>query len=159
MTDTFDKLRKDVKLDLSYEIEIGIFENKRKKDKNSIKDGLTNAELLYIHENGGIDNMPPARPILKLTIEDYLNKGYLNEELDYIYNKINTKNWTDVEIELELKKFCKRVAIYCKELVNNRDNRIKPNSKSTIKAKGSDLPLVDTHQMVRAITANLEKIK
>ena len=46
---------------------------------------------------------------------------------------------------------------HCRDLIQDRDKRITPNSKKTIELKGSDTPLIDTGQMRRAIVGRVKK--
>lgn len=173
MQNGIDKLVKDISetyKKTTWTLELGIFEDeldrpKYRNNKGKIvskvdpKDGLTNAQLLFIHEHGSPLNHIPRRRILYYAIQDVKNNGMLEEEIKFINEKMLFDNWNEAQVTRELKIFAKRIAQYCKELVNNKDPRIKPNSPRTIAKKKSDIPLINTRQMIRAIDCRLVKIK
>ena len=62
----------------SYEIEIGVISADTNR-KEKVRVGVTNAELMFIHENGSPLQHIPARPVLQMTI-DYTNKNLLDNK-------------------------------------------------------------------------------
>ena len=138
-----------------YTIEIGVI-SKNSKRKQTSKFGISNAELMFIHENGSPLRNIPSRPVLDYTLQ-YANKELLTPTLDRIYVGIINHNWQQEQIEKELKKMCIRMQNYAQSMIRDRDPRLAPNAPATIKAKGSDLPLLDTGQLSRSITCVLTK--
>lgn len=117
--------------------------------------GITNAELMFIHENGSPMRNVPSRPVLQYTIE------WAQENLDEVLNECIEgvfEGWTQSQVEKHLKIFCMRMENYARDMIYQRDSRLEPNKPGTISAKGSDLPLFDTGQLARSITAELIKI-
>lgn len=139
-----------------YIIEIGIIEQHSKR-KQKVNVGLTNAQIMFINENGSPINKIPARPVLQMTI-DWTNKNILNKYISKAVGEyIRTLN-VDA-YERELKKLCIQMEKYARELVNQYPgNGLAPNAQSTISAKGFDHPLIHTSQLVRSITCRLVKI-
>lgn len=147
----------------TYTIEIGIIdgvseERDEKKDieKYGHPSPQTNAELLYLHCNGSQPNHIPKRDVLKYTIDDRYNKlsdPVLNELSEHIYEE----DWTKKDTDLYMDKVAEMLGGYCRDLISNRDKRIKKNSPKTIELKGSDTPLIDIGQMRRAIVGRVKK--
>ena len=147
----------------TYTIEIGIIdgvseERDEKKDieKYGHPSPQTNAELLYLHCNGSQPNHIPKRDVLKYTIDDRYNKlsdPVLNELSEHIYEE----DWTKKDTDLYMDKVAEMLGGHCRDLISNRDKRIKKNSPKTIELKGSDTPLIDIGQMRRAIVGRVKK--
>ena len=142
-----------------YRIEIGVFSNdtERTEEEEKISLGLTNAELMYIHENGSPIRNIPARPVLDMTIK-YANDELLNDMFDKIINNVLNNNWKEKDIELELKKLCVRLQNYARDIIYLNDGRLAPNSPEVAKRKKGNHPLFDTGQLARSITCQLIKI-
>ena len=142
-----------------YRIEIGVFSNdtERTEEEEKISLGLTNAELMYIHENGSPIRNIPARPVLDMTIK-YANDELLNDMFDKIINNVLNNNWKEKDIELELKKLCVRLQNYARDIIYLNDGRLAPNAPSVAKRKKGNHPLFDTGQLARSITCQLIKI-
>ncbi len=145
----------------SYRILVGVVERdtSRKKgtttkgDKKRI--GVTNAELMFIHENGSPMRNLPKRPVLQYTVEwaqDQIDE-VLNEAIEGIF-----EGWDRKEVENHFKRFCLRIQNYAQNMIYNRDPRLEANKPATIKYKKSDLPLFDTGQLARSITAELIRV-
>lgn len=135
-----------------YAIEIGVIAADNKRTKFNV--GINNAELMFIHENGSPLNHIPSRPVLQLTIEDTIKK-LLPDTINRIYNGCFKHDWTKEQVKVELEKMCIRMQSMCRKLIFNKDSRLEPNKPRTIKAKGSDVPLLDTGQLARSITCRL----
>lgn len=108
-----------------YSFELGIFAPEAKTDKN----GITNAEILFINEFGS--GRIPSRPILdktleqaRLTIVDYA----INNCIEGICNK----GWGKPEIEAELNKCCVRIEDLARQIIAANDGTFAPNSPATI---------------------------
>lgn len=138
----------------SYTIEIGVVSMNKKRTK--VKYGVTNAELMFIHENGSPLRNIPARPVLQMTI-NYANKNLLNDTIDKCID-IYLSTFDEKLVEKELKKMCFRMENYARKLIYNNDGRLIANAPSTIKRKGYNHPLFQTGQLARSITCQLIKI-
>lgn len=146
MIDAFSRLPE-------YIIEIGVISlNSKRKEK--IRVGVTNAEIMFLHENGSPINHIPARPVLQMTI-DYANKNLLNSTLSKAVNAYIDSGFDEKKIEIELKKMCIRMENYAREIIYSNDGRLKPNAPSVARAKGGNHPLFNTGQLARSITCQL----
>ena len=120
------------------------------EDKSGRQDGagLTNAQLMYIHENGSPANKIPARPVLQSAlsgaeasgrIQDYLSEGCKHA----LRGDVNgaQAEWEKagmVGVNAAMEKFT--------------DGTLAPSAPSTIAQKGSDTPLIDTGALRQSIT-------
>ena len=138
----------------NYYIEIGVVSEKsgRKKDKISV--GITNAELMQIHENGSPARNIPARPILDITIK-WAEKNLMPKTLDKIIEGVIYKGWSSSEVEKELEKICIRIQSYAQETIYNNTGILAPNSPKVAARKKGNHPLFDTGQLARSITCRL----
>lgn len=148
----------------SYEIEIGIIDGvseKRDEQKDIAKYGhpspQTNAELLYLHCNGSRPNKIPKRDVLKYTKDDWQNKLSEPTLRELEENLIYEEGRDEKDTDLYMDKVAEMLGGHCRDLISDRDKRIKPNSPKTIKLKGSDTPLIDTGNMRRAIVGRVKK--
>ena len=139
-----------------YVIEIGVItaNNKRKTVKAQI--GLTNAEIMFINENGSPLRHIPARPVLQMTI-DWANKNLLNDTISKAVDAFISSNFDERAVEREIEKMCVRMENYARDLIYSNDGRLAPNAPSTIKRKGDNHPLFDTGQLARSISCRLIK--
>lgn len=139
-----------------YQIEIGVISvNTERKDV--VRVGVTNAELMFIHENGSPAQHIPARPVLEMTI-NYTNESLLDRAIDKAINAYFESNFDEKEFEKELEKLCLRMEKYARKIIYSNDGRLAPNAPSVAKAKGGNHPLFDTGQLARSITCQLVKI-
>lgn len=144
-----------------YEIQIGVFSNKskRKKTKNvktkkTKSVGQTNAEIMFIQENGSPLRHIPSRPVLRMSI-DYgktLITKTIKKALDE-YSKVGING-----LEKELNKLCMRMENYARDVIYSNDGRLEPNAPSVIAQKGFNHPLFNTGQLARSITCKLVKL-
>ena len=157
-----------------YVLEVGIFveKNERKKEtveievinpktgKKTIRKekkvpGVTNAEILYINENGSPAQHIPKRPILQMTV-DYVKANWLQDEIVKALGVYISSGCNQDALEKELNKFAIRIQNYCRKLIY--DNKLTPrNSPTTIAKKGVDHPLFDTGQLARSIQCRVIK--
>ena len=138
-----------------YAIEIGVVSDNTER---KIKVGITNSELMYIHENGSPLNNIPARPVLDMTIK-YASEELLNDTIDNCLQIwINSKKSQEA-VEKELNKLCLKMEKYARQLIYSNDGRLAPNAPSTIAKKGDNHPLFDTGQLARSITCRLIDLK
>lgn len=156
---TFEEATKAYRSVNDYIIEIGVVEEKTKRKKTKKKlaiVGITNAQLMFIHENGSPLKHIPARPVLQYTIQDTI-KTLLPTTLNRIEDGCFNHNWTKADVKLELEKMCIRMQSIARRIIF-RSNRLEKDSPGTIKAKGSAQPLVDTGQLGRSITCQLRPL-
>lgn len=137
----------------NYAIEIGVVSsNADRKEKD-----ITNAQLMFIHENGSYLRNIPKRPVLELTIQ-YASTKLIPEMLKRVEEGCFKHNWSKEDVKLELEKLCVRMQSYARYVIYQSD-LLEKNAPSTIAGKGSDRPLLDTGQLARSITCRLVKIK
>lgn len=136
-----------------YSIEIGVISEDTGR-KETVSYGITNAELMQIHENGSPTKNIPARPVLDLTIM-WTEQHLIKRVLDSIIEGVFEKNWGKVEIERELSRMCIRMENHAREIIYDNDGTLAPNSPQVAKRKKGNHPLFDTGQLARSITCKL----
>lgn len=153
MSDVSEGLRKYLASIPEYQIQIGVFSTKTKR-KTTYNVGITNAELMFIHENGSPLHHLPARPVLKMTIEygNTLIKSVMQKALK-AYVEVGEQG-----LEKELNKMCVRMENYAREIIYSNDGRLAPNAPSVAARKKGNHPLFDTGQLARSITCKLVRI-
>lgn len=153
MSDVSEGLRKYLASIPEYQIQIGVFSTKTKR-KTTYNVGITNAELMFIHENGSPLHHLPARPVLKMTI------AYGNTLIKSVMQKA-LKAYVEVGeqgLEKELNKMCIRMENYAREIIYSNDGRLAPNAPSVAARKKGNHPLFDTGQLARSITCKLVRV-
>ena len=130
-------------------------EKKIKKLKNRKINDLTNAQKLYYNSKGSLARNIPPRPVLEPAIED---------KFEVISNEI--KEGASKGLEGDMQGFYdnyERAGLMAftasVDWFDNPKNNWKPNAESTIKAKGSDSPLIDTGEMRKSITYAITKYR
>ena len=82
-----------------YIIELGVMSDKTHR-KEKVQLGITNAELMYIHENGSPLHHIPRRPVLDLTLkwvnDSGLVKDTMNKAIDAYLKTYNVDDITKV---------------------------------------------------------------
>ena len=136
-----------------YSIEIGVISEDTGREE-TVSYGITNAELMQIHENGSPIKNIPARPVLDLTIM-WTEQHLIKKVLDSIIEGVFEKNWGKVEIERELSRMCIRMENHAREIIYDNDGTLAPNSPQVAKRKKGNHPLFDTGQLARSITCKL----
>lgn len=136
-----------------YSIEIGVISEDTGR-KETVSYGITNAELMQIHENGSPIKNIPARPVLDLTIM-WTEQHLIKRVLDSIIEGVFEKDWGKVEIERELSRMCIRMENHAREIIYDNDGTLAPNSPQVAKRKKGNHPLFDTGQLARSITCRL----
>lgn len=140
-----------------YQIEIGVISEKTKR-KQTVKTGITNAEIMFINENGSPLQHIPARPVLQMTLNWVNSSGLLNKTIDRCLDIIiNSGNSKDIDIEMD--KLCLKMQNYARNIIYDNDGRLIPNAASTIKGKGYNHPLFNTGQLARSITCRAIRIE
>lgn len=117
--------------------------------KKAAKEDVTNAELLFIHTNGSPINHIEPRPVVQPAIKADGNKEAIDNEL-----RASIKASLAGDKELAEKKML-RAALAgqnaARKWFTDSRNGWKPNAPATIKAKGSNRPLIDTGALRAAI--------
>ena len=151
--DIADKLVDAFTMLPEYIIEIGVISIHSKR-KEKVRVGVTNAEIMFLHENGSPMRHIPARPVLQMTI-DYANKELLNSTLSKAVNAYIDSGFDESKVEAELKKMCIRMENFARDLIYSNDGRLAANAPSVARAKGGNHPLFVTGQLARSITCQL----
>lgn len=155
----FDNIEKRIASLSTYYIELGVYEDgpaRKFTTLASSKLGITNAELMFIHENGSPLRGIPARPVLQMTI-DYVKKEWLTKEIDKALDIFITNDFDVKAYEQELERFCMRIQSYARKIIYSNDGRLVPNSPAVAKKKKGNHPLFDTGQLARSIVCRLIK--
>lgn len=148
-----DEEIKILKMLNNYRIEIGVISSNAERDEK-ISIGITNAELMQIHENGSPLKNIPARPVLDITIK-WAEKNLIPKTIDKIIDGVISNNWKIPEIEKELNKICVRMQNYAQEIIYDNNGILAPNSPAVAARKKGNHPLFDTGQLARSITCRL----
>lgn len=141
-----------------YVIEIGVMSGNKKRVKVQAGINLTNAEIMFINENGSPLRKIPARPVLQMTI-DWANANLLQDSLNKAIDRYVQFNFDDKQIDIELTKMCIKMENYARELIYSNDGRLVPNAPLTVKRKGFNHPLFQTGQLAKSITCRLRRVK
>lgn len=139
-----------------YVILIGVVQKDTARKKVVASVGLTNAELMFIHENGSPMRHIPARPVLEMTIKHAADEMF-DEVLNTCVEGI-LSGWTQTDVEKELKKMCMRMETYARKIIYDNDGRLAPNAPAVAAKKKGNHPLFDTGQLARSITCELSKV-
>ncbi len=139
-----------------YVILIGVVQKDTTRKKVVASVGLTNAELMFIHENGSPMRHIPARPVLEMTIKHTVDEMF-DETLNTCVEGI-LEGWSQTDVEKELKKLCMRMETYARKIIYDNDGRLAPNAPSVAAKKKGNHPLFDTGQLARSITCELSKV-
>lgn len=140
-----------------YIIEIGVMSAQTNR-KQKVQVGITNAELMFIHENGSPLQHIPARPVLELTIkwanDTKLLKTTLSKAVDAYL-----KNYDEADVDKVIDRMCIKIQSHARRIIYDNDGLLAPNAPSTIARKGDNHPLFDTGQLARSITCRAIKVK
>lgn len=136
-----------------FRLEIGVFTG---KSHRKVQVGITNAELMFIHENGSPLRNIPARPVLQMTL-DYANKNLVEPTVDKCVKIILDNGPDEAMVEQELNKLAIKLENYARKIIYSNDGRLAPNAPSVAKAKGGNHPLFNTGQLARSITCRVVK--
>lgn len=115
---------------------------KQQRLKKAADQDVTNAELLFIHTNGSPIKKIEARPVIQPAIE-------VDDNKQAIVNELNASIKASLEGDKDLaENKMLRAALAgqnaARKWFTDGRNNWKANAASTIKAKGSDRPLIDT---------------
>lgn len=116
-------------------------ESEREKDE---KQDITNAQLMFIHSEGSPAKNIPPRPVIDMTLKE--EKEKINEKFKKALNSVLAGGNPRVELE--------KLGIYVVNKIKAKfgSDDLAPLQPATIKAKGSDRPLIDTGQLRDSIT-------
>lgn len=111
---------------------------------------ISNAQLLYIHSKGSPLRNIPARPVLEPAIEAKGNREGIAAELAKAVQA--SLHGNDEDVTRYLKRAGLSASNAAKRWFTDSRNNWAPNAPATIRAKGSDQPLIDTGALRQAIT-------
>lgn len=103
----------------------------------------------------GTENIP-SRPFLTIATDN--NQGWQKDLDEAVKNVLDRKKNIKKNMMSEAKKIGKKAVNDIKNLIL-KDRVPPPNKESTIKRKKSDIPLVDTKAMLKAIKYKISKVK
>lgn len=141
-----DLLKRAKEIRDSY-VKVGVLAGDEKGDERPPGSPLTVAEIAVVNEYGTEDGHIPARPFVRSTFDAKhdemaeLGKKLIESVLD---GKVTTKKALDI---MGLK-----LATEVKKTITEGAGVPPPNAPATIRAKGSDRPLVDEGRLLNAIT-------
>ena len=135
------------------EVVVGITEESNAAKEN----GVTNSQLLYLHENGVPSHNIPPRPVLKPAIAQDEVRGKISKMMrDGFVAALIQGNKDACAQCFEKAGMLGRDA--CKNYIASGGN-LAPNAPSTIARKGSSKPLIDTASMMNSITYAVRRKK
>ena len=140
-----------------YLIELGVPSTKTNR-KETVNLGITNAELMFIHENGSPLQNIPARPVLELTLKWVKESGLVHDTLNKAVEAY-LKEYNEEAVDKIMDRMCIKIQSYARKIIYDNDGRLVPNAPSTIAKKGDNHPLFDTGQLARSITCRAIKLK
>ena len=132
---------------------VGIPQNKNSREGEKVG----NAELLYILSHGSPVRGIPARPVIEPAIKADGNRQPISEQLNLAVQAMLQGDVKGVERYLKLAGVVASNA--CKAWFLDSRNNWAPNKPATIKAKGSDKPLIDTGSLRKAITYVVRQVR
>ena len=136
---------------LSHEVVVGIPEDANVQRE----EGMSNAELLYLHEQGIPSNRVPPRPVLKPAIA----QDGVREKIQNLMKQAAVEALVKGDMDKCEQDFHKAGMIgrdACKNWIRE-GTHLAPNAPSTIARKGSSKPLIDTGSMLNSITYAVRK--
>lgn len=140
-----------------YLIELGVTSSKTAR-KEKVQLGVTNAELMFIHENGSPLQNIPARPVLELTLKWVNESGLVHETLNKAVDAY-LKEYNEEAVDKIMDRMCIKIQSYARKIIYDNDGRLVPNAPSTIAKKGDNHPLFNTGQLARSITCRAIRLK
>lgn len=144
-----------------FKIEIGVISsNSHRQTEEKYDYDISNAELMFIHENGTMGNggYIPPRPVLQMTIDAALKK-LVPIYMKKIENEVFNGTATIEIIKTFLGQLCMEMESYARNLIGKNDGRLQRNAPSTIRAKEKlgigNHPLQVTGTLKKSITCQL----
>ncbi len=142
-------VQKSIKELKKIDVLVGVPQEEAGREQN----GITNAELLYIHTNGSPANNIPPRPIVEPAIQD--SKEEIGTLLKEAILKALEGDTDGAMAGMERAGTQGENAV--KGWFTNPKNNWAENAESTKKRKGSSKPLIDTGQLRKSITHVVKK--
>jgi hypothetical protein len=117
----------------------------------SVSSGMTNADIMVVHEFGSETNNIPPRSALRMPLE------YKKRDLVKFLGSDRVK--TEIEAG-NIRKVYKMMGVFGEGVVDEAFatrgyGMWADNAEETKKRKGSDMPLVDSGQLARAVTSDV----
>lgn len=143
--DNTKELLKKLESMKNFDLLVGVPQDEAEREEGEI----TNAQLMFIHSEGSpVRNIPP-RPVIDITLKE--EKEKINQKFKKALNVILNGGNPSVELE--------KLGIYITNKIKAKfgSEDLAPLQPSTIKAKGSDRPLIDTGQLRNSITYVVRK--
>ena len=136
------KLQKILKELADKEVRIGFQQGKATEE-----DGTDICDIAAWNELGTV-NMP-SRPFLRMSVDD--NSDKINSFMSAQKRSIINGEPTD--------RILKKIGIFQKDLIQEKitEGSFAPNAPSTIKAKGSSKPLIDTGRMRQSVNFEIKQ--
>lgn len=145
------------KIDIpNYIIEIGVISGMSKQRKNNPK-GVTNADLMYIHENGSPLHHVPSRPVLKMSLDWAKKSDIIIRAVSKSAGMLAATGKVE-DVDKEMDAMCVKIQNYARRIIYSNDGRLAPNAPSTIAKKGVNHPLFDTGQLARSIVCRAIRV-
>lgn len=150
----WQKLKKDLIKNSTYEIRIGWFPEHKYGPDN---DNLQMAQVAQWQEEGtkggqGNGNGIPPRPFMRVGLWAHLTGGRGKDQFeDVMYNLA-----TGQSVLLPIKGGLKPLELVVKNLMQYWNSP--PNASSTVAQKGFNDPLIETGQLIDAVTAKIAKV-
>lgn len=139
-----------------YVIEIGVLSANKRKSKIDL--GLTNADLMFIHENGSPLRHIPARPVIQMTIDWARSEGLINKTVDKMFDVLaSTGDYN--KVDKVVNAFCIELQNHARSIIYDNDGQLAPNAPSTVARKGFNHPLFVTGDLARSITCQAIRLK
>ena len=142
-------LIKGVNFIIQTEVVVGI-----PKEANTGRGLVTNAELMYIHENGSPANNIPPRPALKLGLSDETARNQIRQMLLTGMRTALTGNVSKAQTFYEKAGMVGASSV---KKIFGQSPPLAPNKPATIARKGSSKPLIDTGALQSSITYAVRK--
>ena len=119
------------------------------------EDGMTNAQLLYLQENGVPSKNIPPRPVIQPALaQDETRKAMKQQMRQAMFDAIVKGDLKQAKNDYEKAGMIGRDA--CKNYITD-GTHLTPNSPVTIARKGSSIPLIDTASMMNSISYAIRK--
>lgn len=136
------KLQKILKELADKEVRVGFQQGKATEE-----DGTDVCDIAAWNELGTVDM--PSRPFLRMSVDD--NSDKINAFMSA--QKRNIINGESAD------RILKKIGIFQKDLIQEKitEGSFAPNAPSTIKAKGSSKPLIDTGRMRQSVNFEIKQ--
>jgi phage gpG-like protein len=140
-------------LSANYKVRVGILSNDKSKSGRAVS---KNAQIGLIQEFGSLTRNIPARSFLRMPLETHLAdelKGKKAFDKKAIEKTLKAGNGKEIAISIGLAG----EIVIDKSFETHGWGKWEKNKPATIRAKGSDSPLIDTGELRRSITSDIKK--